>query len=131
MVKMMLLLRRRPGMTREEFMAYYEERHAPLALEILPGIVEYRRNFVNPNAMFSAGHIHGEKNAPPPDFDVVTEIWFNSLEDYQKVSAATRDPTVGQRLAADERNLFDTRPEAMVFFLVDERISPKTGAHPS
>jgi hypothetical protein len=108
--------------SREDFISHYEKNHAPLATQILPGMCGYRRNFVIPNGMFSAGHI-GDA-AAEPGFNVVTEAWFESRADYEKMVKVTQDPSTIAPLADDEKMLFDTRSEAMIMFLVDERATP-------
>jgi hypothetical protein len=60
----------------------------------------------------------------PPEFDVVTKLWSHSLKDLEKIDAAWRDPKIAAEISADEKNVFDTRPDAMVMFLVEERITP-------
>lgn len=122
MIKVVLLLRRKPGMTRDEFIEYYENKHVPLCLELFPDLfLDYRRSYIMPDGMYSAAHV-GE-SAAVPDFDVISEIWFKSQEDFERMEAGFADPAIGPRLRADEMNLFDTRPEAMVLMRVEEYCS--------
>jgi hypothetical protein len=60
---------------------------------------------------------------PPPVFDVITEIWFTSMEKYREMHAATADPAVDDRIKRDEENFLDRT--SMTMFLVDERITAK------
>lgn len=113
--KSIALLRRRPDLTREAFIDYYEQRHAPLIVSLLPGVIEYRRNFATfEDAFVSPG-------AAPFDFDVVTELWFADRAAYDRAMAvATREDIAG-RIAADEENFLDRSGTRM--FLVEERRS--------
>jgi hypothetical protein len=112
-IKTIAFLRRRPDLTREAFIEYYETRHAPLIRRIAPQICDYRRNF-----LIEAGSIVVPGLAPL-DFDVVTEIWYADRAAYEAAMAAFTEPANAERIARDEENLFDrTRTR---FFEVEER----------
>ena len=70
MIKLVALLKRKDGLTLEEFSRYWLEKHAPLALKTLPGIKKYVQN-----------HIVDLSSEEPP-FDGVAEIWFEDIESY-------------------------------------------------
>lgn len=112
MTKSIALLRRRADLSRQQFIDYYERRHAPLILSLLPGIVEYRRNF----ALFDGAYVN--PGAAPFDFDVVTELWF---ADYDAAMAVAVLPDVAARIAADEANFLDRSATRM--FVVEEHVS--------
>ena len=114
-VKSIALLRRREGLSHAEFVAYYEELHAPLIRSLLPGIVEYRRNFVDRDGAFKS------EDAAPFDFDVVTELWWESRAAYDAAMAVATGDDVAARIAVDEANFLDRTGTRM--FLVDERRS--------
>jgi len=109
MYKCIALLKRKAGMSREEFIDYYETRHAPLIRSLLPQIREYRRNFID----FS-----DESFGQAPDFDVITELWFDDREAYESFRANSADPEIFRRIAEDEENVFDR--SATRLFVVDE-----------
>jgi uncharacterized protein (TIGR02118 family) len=113
--KSIALLRRRFGLSREAFISYYEERHAPLIRSLLPGIVEYRRNFTDFAGAYTS------EGAAPFDFDVVTELWFSDRAAYDAAMAIATRPDVAQRIAEDEANFLDRTGNRM--FLVEERRS--------
>lgn len=120
MVKMVCMIRRRPGMTRDAFIEYYETRHAPLTVSHLPMIARYHRSYMIPGSAFDAGHI---ADAPPlPEIDVMTEMWFRTKADHDALLTALRDPALAKIFAADEENLFDRASIQM--FLVDECVTP-------
>ena len=70
MLKVIALLKRKPGLSMEDFMHYYETRHAPLMTRLQqPEMIGYRRNFVQVDGgIFSDGE--------RPWFDVITELYF-------------------------------------------------------
>lgn len=115
-VKTIALLRKRADITREQFVDYYETRHAPLMHSLLPGIVEYRRNFCD----FDGAFVNAD--AAPFDFDVVTEIWFEDRAAYDRAMEVAGRPEIAQRIADDEENLFDRAGTRL--FVVEERASP-------
>lgn len=121
MVKMVLMMRRKPGLSREAFIEHYETRHVPLAVKHLPTIAGYRRSYMIPGSTFDAGHI---ADAPPlPDIDVMTEMWFRTKADHDAVGATMADPKIGALFAEDEEKLLDRANIQM--FMVDERVTPK------
>ena len=115
MIKSIALLRRRADLSREAFIDYYERHHAPLILSLMPGIVDYRRNF----ATFEGAFVND--GAAPFDFDVVTELWFADQATYDAAIAAATAPDVAARIAADEENFLDRTGTRM--FVVEERRS--------
>jgi hypothetical protein len=75
-----------------------------------------------PEHLFVAGH-NADVALPPSVFDVITEIWFASMEKYQEMSVTTADLAVGDRIKRDEENFLDRT--SMTMFFVDERITAK------
>ncbi|MBS0474267.1 MAG: EthD family reductase [Proteobacteria bacterium] len=116
MIKVIALLRRKPGLTHEAFIAYYETRHAPLILSLLPGIADYRRNYVDRAGAF-------ESPVAAIDFDSVTEMRFDDRTAYDRFLAHAARPDVAQAIAKDEENVFDRAATRM--FVVDE--TPSSG----
>jgi len=114
-IKTIAFLKRKPGLSHEDFVRYYETRHAPLILSIAPQICDYRRNFlVREGAIVAPG-------AAEPDFDVVTELWYPDAAAFAAAMAAFTDPENARRIAEDEANVFDRAHTR--FYTVDERTS--------
>jgi len=122
MFKCIALLKRRDGMSHEAFVAYYETCHAPLIRHLLPGIVDYRRNYVDRDGTFLY------PAAGPIDFDVVTEIWLADRAAYDRFLARAAEPEVATAIAKDEENLFDR--DATRMFVVEEHGAPPAGRDP-
>lgn len=117
--KSIALLTKKAGLTREQFIEYYENRHAPLILALTPGIKAYRRNFIDWSGAF-------ESTGPSTtDFDCITEVWFEDRAAYEAAMAVLTGPDVAKRIADDEENVFDRSKTRM--FVVDEAISPIGG----
>lgn len=95
MIKSISMIRRKPGISREEFMRHYEEVHAPLALRVLTGLRKYVRNYVT-----------GERLGGEADFDVVSEFWYDNEDDIKATVAFYQSPA-GQVLRDDEALFMD------------------------
>jgi uncharacterized protein (TIGR02118 family) len=99
-VKLMAFLKAAPGLSREQFVDYYETRHVPLVKGIMPGIIDYRRNYL-------AEAVGG--------FDVVTEVWFEDREVFEHaMRLATSEPGAA-RIAEDEANFLDRSATVVAF----------------
>lgn len=117
MIKMVALLSRRPDLTFEQFRTYYEERHVPLIRELNPLMAEYRRNYVDV-ATASKGGIKAAAGSWAPDFDVITEVVFDSRETFEQARALLTSPESAKRIGEDELNFLDRDNKRI--FLVEE-----------
>ncbi len=114
--KVIALLSCKKGLSKADFIHYYETRHVPLIRSKFDGIAEYRRNFVDLTGAIIADGV------APPDFDVVTELWFSDRRGYEQMLAAHANPDVGQAIADDEENFLDRSKTR--FFVVEEHRAP-------
>ena len=119
-MKLICLMKRKPGLTADEFREHYENRHAPLAMELLPFFSAYQRNYIQHDQNYQPEHL--ANHATMPAHDVVTEISFASRADYEAMLAALADPTIGGRIAEDEERFLDR--SAMQMFFVDAVETP-------
>lgn len=126
MLKAIVLLKRRSDMSREDFIDYYENKHVPLVRQLLPTIGHYSRNYLDLDISPKQHESVSEVTAPPPYFDVITEIWFEGQSAYDQFVADLLDPEVSRRLQQDEANFLDRR--VIQTFMADERISPEMKA---
>jgi hypothetical protein len=85
-VTVVTLLKRKPGMSREAFIEYYEARHAVLATRVVPGLIDYRRIYIDPD--------HMAFGMPPasPGYDVITMLVFADAAAYQSAFHALSGP---------------------------------------
>jgi SnoaL-like domain/EthD domain len=111
MMKVIALLKKKAGLSRAEFIAYYETRHAPLIRSLLPDIADYRRNYVDREGAI-------ESSVAAIDFDSVTEIYFADRAACERFWERSADPEVARAIAEDEENVFDRA--ATRLFIVDE-----------
>lgn len=113
MIKLIALLTRKSGLSRNDFIDYYEDVHAPLIMRLTPMIYAYTRNFIDWAGAFPAA------DGTATDFDCITEIWFATAADHSAALALWSQPSVAAQVAADEENIFNREKTRM--FLVDER----------
>lgn len=101
MFKMIVFLKRKPGMSDQAFRDYYEKNHAMLVQRSAPKMRKYVRNYITPigNEMYAPDDSGG--------VDCVTEAWFETTEDYESTISHILGSTIAEDLARDEENLFD------------------------
>ena len=109
MVKWVLFVRRRAGLTPAQFRDHYETVHAPLAMRLLP-IRRYVRNYLLPTP-----------GMPDPPYDVMTEFWFDSAEE-AAAARAWYAADESQTLQRDEMTFMDR--DSMIMYDAEERESP-------
>lgn len=118
MVKLVILIRRRPDLSLEEFRARYE-RHAPLALSYLKDVlIDYRRSYpVKEHSYVSAASAVEESHF---EYDVVTEMRLRSAGDLDRMFQILAEPEVEKVIRADEDTFLD-RDSIRVLVCEEER----------
>jgi len=99
--KILLFMKRRPGMTFEAFQDYYENRHAPLCEKYASGISRYVRRFLTPHPNPETGET-GELQ-----FDVITELWFDDETIFRRTVEYLATSIMPDEVVEDEKRLFD------------------------
>ena len=115
-VTVLTLLKRREGMSKADFIAYYEANHRRIGERVLAGYAtRYVRRYLFPS----------DGADQPCDADVVLEIDFPDAATRDAFFAAASDPALAVVIAEDEARLFDRSRIRM--FSVEERASDLTG----
>jgi hypothetical protein len=125
MKKLILLVKRKPGLTAEQFREYYEKTHTQLALKLLPGFKSYQRNYVRHDLTYRPAHI--EARPIEPNFDVIVEMTFETDDDYQKMARTLADPNISRQIVEDGERFMD-RGSMQMFFVDEEKteeLNPK------
>lgn len=99
--KILMFMKRKPGMSVEAFRDYYENHHVPLALRYTSGIKRYLRRFINPLPHPQTGPWK------EPEFDVITELWFDDKSVFEGTLKYMTTQLMPEEIVADEDNLFD------------------------
>lgn len=113
MIKVVGMLRRRPGMTREAFREHYERVHRVIGEKYLKGhAVRYVRRYLTP--------LPGQ---PPQDqdglaFDAMWEMWYPDQAAFDAAMARIAEPDAVKEIGEDVARLFDA--PARRYYTVDE-----------
>lgn len=103
--KILIWLKRRPGMSVEEFRDYYENKHRKVVDKYVgPGMAYYARRYID-----SLPHID-TKELTEPEFDVITEMWFSDKEAFEGIKWMISEGELPADVLEDEYNVFD-RPK--------------------
>lgn len=115
MIKVLIFAKRKAGLDHAAFRDHYETVHAPLSVSEMPFLRGYARNFPVP--------VPGK---PEADFDVLTEMWFDDREGFQKTMAHLLDPETGRSLQEDGDKFMDRTSTRLI--VVEECVSDIKGA---
>ncbi|MDB5575533.1 MAG: Ethyl tert-butyl ether degradation EthD [Bradyrhizobium sp.] len=112
MYKTAVLIRRNPKLSIVQFKAHYEAIHAPLASGLMPKMRRYTRHFLKPygDGTYASGDVQ--------DYDVITEMWFDTEADFHETMKYLSRPEVASVLGADEQRVFD-RDSIRIYVLED------------
>jgi uncharacterized protein (TIGR02118 family) len=113
LIKLVFTLRRRPDTSREEFQAYWRDRHAPLVARNAEAL--RIRRYVQTHARGSelAAAQSAARGSEPDLYDGQAELWWDSLDD---IAAAVSTPAGQQaaiELLEDERQFIDLERSPM------------------
>ncbi len=105
MLKQICFFRKRPDMTMEAFMDYYENQHSQLSKRkgrapSIPNAVRYVRRYLVPEKNPVTGAVID------PGFDCIMEIWWKSREDFENSQRIISSPDRLPIVKEDELNLF-------------------------
>lgn len=110
--KLLILIKRRPGMSLEQFREHYEERHVKFAVDMAAAVsmCHYSRRYLQP---ISGGEF---------DYDVLTECWFDDRARFEAVVAGMAKGKLSPEIVEDEERFMDRAKTR--FFTVTECESP-------
>ncbi len=114
MIKLVCFLRRKPGLSIDDFHHHWLEEHGPLIAgtpELARHIVRYEQNHRLPED-------RERDAADAPGFDGVTIQWLESMDRFRDF---VRDPLYAERIAPDEQRFLD-RSSLVVFFTEPEQV---------
>lgn len=99
--KVLIFLKRRPGMSLEAFRDYYEGVHSKLCEKYAIGTRRYVRRYVQPRLNSLTGKVD------ELEFDVVTELWFEDRAVFDTAVDLASRGKMPAEILADEERLFD------------------------
>jgi EthD domain len=117
MYKLVTLVKRKAGTSKEQFKDYYETHHSKLGEKYLPPYCKkYLRRYLQPVAHpMKAGQLAG------PDFDCLVELWFDTAADCKAFEASVSAPELVKMIVEDEEQFLDRTQTFR--YLVDDHLS--------
>jgi uncharacterized protein (TIGR02118 family) len=104
MIKVSVSVARKPGLSREQFSAYWRDKHTPLVLS-LASFKSLVRRYTQQRA------VEGVPNQMPlAPYDGMAEVWFDNLSDVLKLLGNEHFLSV---VAKDEENFLDRSRRAI------------------
>jgi len=94
MIKLIAFLKRKPGMTMEEFKVRWVDVHCKISGQ-MPGLLGYKVNINQPH----------QPDNQEPTYDGTAELWWNSVEDME--AAFVSD--IGKKAGADADEFAELR----------------------
>lgn len=117
MIKLIMCLRRRPDITREQFRDYWLNQHGPFFMKNADAMKakKYTQSHIIDSPLNDGMRTSRDMQ---PDYDGVAEVWFESEAELTAAMSSPEGQELGAALLADEKNFIDhTRSSA---FIVDE-----------
>ena len=106
MIKFVMCLRRKPGMSRSEFQEYWQHSHAPLFMRFADsyGTKKYLQDHTIDTPLNDA--IRASRGMEEP-YDGIAEVWFESEEALMEAMGSPEGQELSAKLLADEANFLD------------------------
>lgn len=108
MISIVLLNKRKPGITKEQFLEHYERSHAPMATRVFGHLfTSYTRNYIHSQGQHASNtNVQGESGADV-QWDCVTAITFAKKEDLEEMRRLVQEPETLAMFLADEEHFLD------------------------
>ncbi len=119
--KILLLMKRKPGISMEEFRDYYENNHVPLCAPYMSGIARYFRRYLTPQPHAESG------TCEELPYDVVTEMWFDNEDNFKGTLAYITTSVMPDEVVQDELKFFH-RPTMRIATVVECETPMPVGA---
>ena len=125
-IKLVYLLRRKPGISREAFQAYWRDKHGPFVAGLAPdfGIRRYVQSHAFDNLLDAV--MVQSRGTLDDAFDGVTEIWWESVDAFMAAAGTTDGAKAAQAFVEDEANFVDFS-RSIAFFTREHLVYPLAG----
>lgn len=102
-MKIVILIKKKPGMSREEFINYYETKHSVLGRRLLGHLwTKYVRNY--PKSLME---YQPEESSVDDSYDAITEIWLKDEAALEEMGRIINLPENNKIILEDEENFQD------------------------
>ncbi|MBM3347247.1 MAG: hypothetical protein FJY55_12225 [Betaproteobacteria bacterium] len=113
-LKRIILLRRRPGLTRAEMLHYWQHTHAPLAMQYPEWFESTQR--------YTQNHLGGQLAGAPFDFDGMVESWQRPAG---AVGRSFPDTEAYRTVVGPDERMFVDRASSLLFFVNEQVLAPR------
>lgn len=114
MIKLVILIKKKKGMSREDFIHHYETSHSIIGRRLTGHLMQkYVRNY--PKTLMA---YQPEENSVDDSYDAVTEVWFKDQVDADEFARIINIPE-NNKLILDDEEKFQERKDTRLL-LVDE-----------
>lgn len=117
MIRLTLVLRRRPDMSPEEFARYWLTEHGPL-VQSFAGVLGMRRYVQSHTLRGRLGEMLTNQRGTAEAFDGVADVWFDDLDSLLAAASSPDGSAALNSLLADERRFIDLSASSIM--LVEE-----------
>ena len=104
MIKIVIFMKKKEELSREQLIDHYENSHVPLIMQQSGSyMLDYRRSYPDWSdpISFSKNFDFNDDMAPDHDFDVITEIWVKDRSTLNAMFAAAGTPEQVKAIQAD------------------------------
>ena len=112
MIKVISLVYRKKGISPRQFLSYWQEKHAPLAVETIPGVLHYAQN----HPIAGPGL--------DDDADGIAEMWFEDMDAYEEYMEWRVSAEALAMKESEEKFLDESRTRR---YVVEEHVFKKVG----
>lgn len=114
MIKLTFCLRRKEGLSLEEFQTYWREKHAPLVASHAETLNIKRYVQVHARDMPQNAGLAGPRHAPER-YDGIAELWWESQETLDAATSTDAGIAAGRALLEDEAKFIDLEKSPLWF----------------
>lgn len=115
MIRVIVFIWKIDGISREDFIRYYENNHVPLVNDLLPFYSLYERQYPT-----QCLYPDGTKSAA----DAITQLGFADVDAYEAWLVELAKPDVIETIRKDEANFLDSSATQMWLLQIDGTPSP-------
>lgn len=108
MIKLMVCMRRQPGMSREQFQHYWREVHGPMAVE-RANTLGIRRYIQNVTVHEEISRALAATRGTPEPFDGIDSLYWDSVEDMLNHLSSPEGGRAASELFLDHIHFIDYR----------------------
>ncbi len=125
MIKLVYVIRKRADISDAEFHDYWLHKHGPLVASVAKAIGACK--YVQSHTVLAeAGASVSASRKMAPQYEGITEVWWNSIEEMRSGSSTPEGQAAGRRLLEDESKFIDFA-QSTIFFTEEHLIFDHTG----